>query len=99
MQAIGRLLPHEGGVPAGWRLAPIEKRGTGAPHDGGRDRALLMMPDHLRELIEVLKAHDHHEGTIELWMMRCCCVTRRLLQDKIEREKRRDEAVSEGGVP
>src|SRR6185437_12434806 len=99
MQAVGRFFPHEGGVQAGRRLARIEERRAGAPHDGGRYPALLVMPDHLGELVEVLETHDYHEGAVEFRMMRGGCVARRLLQNEVEREERRDEVVGEGGGP
>ena len=68
VEAIGQLLPHEGRCAAGRRLARIEQRRARAPHHGRRDRAGLVMAHDVAELVEVVEAHDHHEGLRQFGM-------------------------------
>ena len=95
MHAIGQLLPHEGGVAAGRRLARIEQRRARAPHHRRRDGAGLVVAHDVAELVDVVEPHDHHEGLRQLGVLGARAVARRLAQIEIEREQRRQQIVLE----
>jgi hypothetical protein len=54
------------------------------------------MADDVAELIEVVEAHDHHEGLRQLGIFRARGVTRRFAQVEVERKQRRQQVVLEG---
>ena len=53
------------------------------------------MADDVAELIEMIEAHDHHEGLRQFGIVRARGVARRLAQIEVERKQRRQQIVLE----
>ena len=53
------------------------------------------MADDVAELVEMIEAHDHHQGLRELRMFGARRIVRRLAQIEVEREQRREQIVLE----
>ena len=51
------------------------------------------MADDIAELIEMIEAHDHHQGARELRIFGARRIVRRLTQVEVKREQRREEIV------
>ena len=93
VQAIRQLLPHEGGVAAGRRLARIEQGRARAPHHRRRDGAGLVMAHDVAELVDMVEPHDHHERLRQFGVIGAGAVARRLAEIEMKGEQRRQQIV------